>query len=91
MQDDSRADVLAEPRMGHGECRRLANRGVAEQRPFDIVGRDLLAAAIDDFLGAADDREQALLVDAAEVAGRQPAVDQAAGHALDIVETDSPA
>ena len=60
MQDDGGADILAEPRMRHGERRRLAHRGMSQQRLLDVVGRDLLAAAIDDLLGATDDREEAL-------------------------------
>src|SRR4029077_3696982 len=57
------ADLLAEPRMRHGEARRLAHRGMAEQRLLDVVGRYLLAAAIDDLLGTTDDPQEAAPVD----------------------------
>src|SRR5450755_4735385 len=86
MEHDRRADILAEPRMGQGESRRLADRGMAQQRLFDIVRRYLLAAAIDDFFGPADDGEKAIFVDAADVAGRQPAILKSAGYAVDVVE-----
>src|SRR5882672_9675124 len=86
MKDDRGADIFAEPRMRHGEGRCLAHRGMAEQRLLDVVGRDLLAAAIDDLLGTADDPQEAVSVDAAQVAGRQPAVLEATGYAVDIAE-----
>ena len=86
IEHDRRADILAEPRMRHGESRRLAYRRMAQQRLFDIVRRYLLAAAVDDFLGAADDGEKAIFVDAADVTGRQPTIPKSAGYAVDVVE-----
>ena len=79
IKHDRRADILAEPRMRHGESLRLAYRRMAQQRLFDIVRRYLLAAAVDDFLGAADDGEKAIFVDAADVAGCQPAIPKSTG------------
>src|SRR5437660_170125 len=74
VEDDGGADILAQPWMRYGEGRGLAHGRMTQQRLLDVVGRDLLAAAIDDFLGAADDGEDTLLVDQAEIAGWQPAV-----------------
>src|SRR5664279_4383815 len=86
MQHDRRADILAEARMRHGKGRRFADRGMAQQRLLDIVWRDFFATAIYDFLRTADDREKALFIDAAEIAGVQPTVSESAWHAIDIVE-----
>src|SRR5207344_3372456 len=86
MKDDRGADIFAEPRMRHGEGRRLAHRGMAEQRLLDVVGRYLLAAAIDDLLGTTDDPQEAAPVDGAEVAGRQPTILEATGDAVDVAE-----
>src|SRR5882672_3235896 len=86
MKYDRGADIFAEPRMRQGEGRRLTDRGMAEQRLLDVVRRDLLAAAIDDLLGAADDPQEAVIVDGAKVAGGQPAVLEAAWYAVDAVE-----
>jgi hypothetical protein len=86
VEHDRSTNILTEPRMGHGEARRLAYRRMSEQRLLNFVGRELLAAAIDFFLAAADDGQDSVLVDSAEVAGRQPAIDKAGGLALDIVE-----
>src|SRR5581483_3531531 len=41
--------------------------------PFDLGRVDLLAAPVDDVIGAADEVEEAVLVEAAEVAGGEPA------------------
>ncbi len=86
LQHDGRPDILAQPRMRHREGCRLAHRQMAQQRLLDVVGRDLLAAAIDDLLGAADDGEETLLVDHAQIARRQPIILQAARHAVDILQ-----
>src|SRR5208283_3046424 len=55
---------------GHGG----ADRGVAQQRVLDDPGVDVVAAADDEVLGPAGEVDEAAGVDAAEVAGVQPAV-----------------
>ena len=55
---------------GHGG----ADRGVAQQPVLDDPGVDVVAAADDQVLGPAGQVDEAAGVDAAEVAGVQPAV-----------------
>ncbi len=83
-QHHRRADILTQPRVRHGEGRDLAYRRVGEQGALDVVGRDLLVAAIDDLLGAADDRQVAVGIDRADIAGGEPARLQASRLALDV-------
>lgn len=67
-------DVFAELLMRDGEHAGLQHRRMAQQDLFDLQGRDLLPAAVDDVLDAADDEEVAVGVEIAEVAGPEPAV-----------------
>ncbi|MHC2398896.1 hypothetical protein ACVMGC_003440 [Bradyrhizobium barranii subsp. barranii] len=60
--------------MRDGEHAGLQHRRMAQQDLFDLQGRDLLPAAVDDVLDAADDEEIAVGVEIAEVAGPKPAV-----------------
>ena len=67
-------DVLAELLVRDGEHAGLQHRRMAQQDLFDLQRRDLLPAAVDDVLDAADDEEIAVGVEIAEVAGPEPAV-----------------
>ena len=71
---DERARVLAEPRVGRGDDRDLGDAGHAQQQLLDLARADVLAAADDDVLLAVGDREVAVGVEHADVAGREPAV-----------------
>ena len=71
-------DVGPADRRGRGDLR------VGEQRVLDDRGVDVVAAADDQVLGPAGEADEAVLVDAAEVAGVEPAVDQLA-HAVQHV------
>ncbi len=64
-RDHDRADRLAVLRVGHREGHGLDDLGVREQRILDLVRRDLLAAAVDQLLDAAGQREVAVRARAA--------------------------
>ena len=51
----------------------LLDVGMGLEHALHLGGRDVLAAADDDVLDAADDREPAVGVDGGEVAGAEPA------------------
>src|ERR1700722_6520299 len=84
-QDHRRADVLAEHRVRHGERHRLQDGGVVHQSFIDLAGRDLLAAAVDDLLQPPGQRQVAVGVDDALIAGTEPAVDERLAVRLRIV------
>ena len=67
-------DALAKARVGpaDGECR--GHLGVRAAGELDLQRRDLVAAAIDELLLAADDLHHAGVALAREVAGGEPAV-----------------
>ena len=70
-QDDRRADVLAEDRMRHRECNGLENRRVVHQSFVNLTRRNLLATAIDDLLQPSGQRQVAVGVDDALIAGAE--------------------
>ena len=72
-RDDERAHLLAHHRIGHRDARRLGDAGMGDEQRFDLLRRDVLAAADDDVLQPVDDRE-VLAVVHREVAGAEPAV-----------------
>ena len=73
-EPDEAAAVLAEAHVGRGDDRDLGDAGHAQQQLLDLERADVLAAADDDVLLAVDDREVAVVVEHADVAGREPAV-----------------
>ena len=60
----------------HAEGDRLGHLGMREQHLVDLARRDLLAAAIDHLLQASGQREIAVLVEDALIAGPEPAIDE---------------
>ena len=62
------------------EDARLGDRGMALERLFDLARMNVLAAADDDVVGAADDHQPAVGVEVAEVAGRHPPSSRRAGR-----------
>ena len=64
---------------GHADDRAVGDRGVLEEGGLDLDGVDVLAAADDDVLGAVDDVDEAVVVDAGDVAGVEPAVREDVG------------
>ena len=67
-------DLLAHRRVGQADHRAVRDVGVLEDRRFDDHRVDVLAAADDHVLRAVDDVDEALVVDARDVAGVQPAL-----------------
>ena len=55
-------DDLAQPLVGHAGAQRRRDVGMLGQQIVDLERRDLDAAARDDVLGAADERDEAVLV-----------------------------
>ena len=85
-QNDRGGDVLPQPRMRYGKSGGLGNRRMIHEHLIDLEGRDLLAAAVDEFLGPADDREKAVGVDAAQIAGAEPAIGESGAVRLGVVD-----
>src|SRR5207249_160797 len=73
-QHDGRAHLLAQRGVRDRERGSFRDREVGEQRLFDLARRNLLAAAVDDLLEPAGDREVAVVVEHTLVAGAEPAV-----------------
>ena len=73
--DDERLHVFFRQVRRHADHRRLGDVGMTLERGLDLGRRQVLAAAADHFLLAADERVRLVVVDAHEVAGPQPAVD----------------
>jgi hypothetical protein len=71
-------DVGAPDRAGRGDLR------VGQQRVLDDGGVDVVPAADDEVLGPAGEVDEAVRVDAGEVAGVQPAVAQLAESVEDV-------
>ena len=74
--------LLAEPLVGHAEHGRLVHVGVLVDGGLDLGAVHVLAAAQDHVLDPVLDVDEALVVEAAEVAGAQPAVDDRLGGGL---------
>ena len=72
--DHERGRLLAQARVRCGDHRGVGDLGMAAQQRFDLLCRELLAAAVDDVLGAAGHRDAPLGVDEPEVAAAEPAV-----------------
>src|SRR5690349_4819543 len=70
----ARARALAGARVSDAHDRDLAHERVAVEQVLDLTRAQLLTRADDDVLDAALDREVALVVQLAEVAGPEPAV-----------------
>src|SRR5438105_4850230 len=63
--------------VGHRHDAGLGDVGMAAEKLLDLAGIDVLAAALEHVVGAADEEEEAILVAAHDVAGVVPAVDHA--------------
>jgi hypothetical protein len=74
LEHDPGADLLAVLRVGHAEHLHVLHLGVAVQEFLDLARVDVLAAADQHVLDAADDVAIALGVDGGQVAGVHPAV-----------------
>src|SRR6266566_312227 len=74
--DDAGDDLLAPVRVPAAHDRDLRDRGVLLQYFLDLARVDIGSAADDQILGAVLEREEAVAVDAADVARVQPAAGQ---------------
>ena len=72
-QDDDGADLLAERLVGDADHGAVGDRRVFEQGRLDLDGVDVLPAPDDHVLGPVDDVDEALVVQAGDVARVQPA------------------
>ncbi len=73
--DHGQGHLLAEALVGDAEHGGLVHAGVLVDGGLDLGAVDVLAGAQDHVLGPVLDVDEALVVEAAEVAGAQPAVD----------------
>ena len=71
---DEGDDLVAEPRVGDPDHRRLEHVGMLVQHLLDLARIDVVAVADDHVLEPVDDEQIPVVVDVAEVAGREPAV-----------------
>src|SRR6185437_638820 len=82
LERDGGADLLAVLVVGDAHDRGLPDRRVLVEHLLDLARVDVVAAADDQLLLAVHDVEVAVLIDAAHVAGVQPAVDDRLGRRL---------
>ena len=75
---------LAQAVVGDAGHRALGHVGREADHLGDLLGEDLEAAAVDHVRDATLDPEEALVVDAAEIAGVEPAVDEPAVHVVAV-------
>ncbi len=69
-----RVDILAAHLVREADDRRLLHLRMLVQHQLDLLGKDVAAVADDHVLDAVEDIEIAVLIEAADVAGTQPAV-----------------
>ncbi len=86
LRDDDGADGLAEAGVGHAGAERRRHVRVGGEQRVDLGRRDLVAAARDDVLEAADDLDPAVGAHAGEVAGAEIAVGEGGRGESRIVE-----
>ena len=60
--DHCRADPFPVQRIGDGVHRRLGDTPATGENRLDVLGRDLLAAAVDDVLDASGEEQFSILV-----------------------------
>lgn len=72
LQQDGRADVLAQPNMRNGERRRARHVGMLEQDVIEFSRRNLLPSPVDHFLQPAREKQVSVLVEVPLVAGSEP-------------------
>src|SRR5262249_14117070 len=72
MRNDGGCDVLAKAGMGDRESGGLSYGRMAEERGFNLSGRNLLTAAVDQFAQAAVQGQEAVSVEAADIARAKP-------------------
>src|SRR6266511_2460480 len=87
---DTRQRSLVPSRIGDADHRRLDNLGMRHELVLELDRRDPLAARLDDVLGAVGDLDEAVLVDAADVAGAQPTVVELVGRGIEVVAAGDP-
>src|SRR5579862_5491965 len=87
VKNDREADLLAEPGVGDREGGTAGDRRMAHREILDLRRVDVVAAADDEVLLAADDLEAAPVIEAAKIARHEPAlaVERAFGRFL-VVE-----
>ena len=78
-------DDLAPVGIGYADRRDLAHVRMRQQRFLDFARIDIGAAGDDDVLGAVRQRQEAVFIEPADIAGAQPAVLQRLGIGLGIV------
>jgi hypothetical protein len=85
-QDHRCGDIFAEARMGHSECGGLRDAWMTLQGVVDFRGRDFLASPVDHLGLAAMNGEEAVAVEASDIAGPKPSIDEGSTVELGRVE-----
>src|SRR6266566_2311228 len=84
--DDHGHDFLAEPLVGHADDGGLGHGRVGVQHVLDLARVHVVPAADDELLLPADDEQEPVLVEVAEVAGVQPGAGEGLGGRLRPVQ-----
>ena len=79
-------NILAQAGVRHSKRGRLGHRGIAHQRVIDLERRNLFASPIDEIILTAVQREETVLIYAADVARPQPTVLQTSPNWLALAE-----
>ena len=85
-QRDVEHGLFAVDCAGPSDDGRLGDSGQPVDDALDLLGVDVLASADDHVLGSVDEHQVSVLVEAADVAGVQPAVDEGLGGLLGSVQ-----
>ena len=83
--NDGRRDLLAEGGMRNGKHADLAHRGMLSQDGLYFERSDLLAAAIDQILDPTGDRQVAVVIESADIAGSEPPIDKRRGGRVRVI------
>ena len=83
--DHRRRDLLAVLGVRRGEDDRFADARMRQEDIFDLVGRDLLAPAVDQFLQAAVELDVAVCRNRSAVARPEPAIAKLTGVGLLVI------
>ncbi|MEO9174639.1 MAG: hypothetical protein ABI317_03915 [Gaiellales bacterium] len=84
--DDEDRDLFEDEWVGHAEGCGLVDRGVGEQRVLELDRIDLEATSRDHVLLAVEQVDVAFVVDAGDVAGPEPAVDERGSRCRVVAE-----
>src|SRR5690348_13216636 len=74
MKHNGHSNIFTKTGMGNGEGGGFGHGWVAQQRLFNLGGRDLLTSPFDNFPDTGNDKEISIPIEVPKVAGSKPAV-----------------